>query len=112
MGEKPKYEIPRLTEDDMKSVATGLVKGHIFTGSQCPPDLLPMVFFPLMALQADYEVDWEDVGNLYEDISKASNRAVNGFPFFFSCHIVHKDDWAVISERALAAQAALDEALG
>lgn len=45
-------------------------------------------------------------------IDKANPMSVNGYPTFFSCRLVHKDDWKVIGERALAVQAAMDKALG
>ena len=106
---KKKNEIPRMTEDEIRSTVEGLVKGRIFTGTQVPPDMLHLVFMPLGLAK---DVDWDSLGNVIEDIDKAGPRGINGYPMFMSCRLVHKDDWAVIGERALAVQAAMDSALG
>jgi hypothetical protein len=101
--------VPRMTDDEIADVVRGLVAGSIFTGAQCPPEMLSSVFMPLM-LGGLNNVDLETIGQVYERMDKANGMAVNGFPTFFSCRLVHKDDWAIIAERAIAAQAALDRA--
>ena len=41
----------------------------------------------------------KDLGCIYEHMSKAGPRGINGYPMFMSCHLMHKEDW----ERALKA---------
>jgi hypothetical protein len=107
--EKKPREIERLTEDDIKDLVRGLVAGRFFVGSELNDDshMIDMVFLPLLFM----DVDWENVGNIIEDISKASSSAINGYPIFMSCRIIHKDDWAVVVERTIKARKALDAAV-
>lgn len=102
---------PRLDEEQIKEVAMGLVKGRYFCGTMAPSDMLSMIF-PIIALGGLSDIDPETVGNIIEELDKAGPRSVNGYPVFFSCRVIHKDDWEVIAEKATAAQAALDEVLG
>src|SRR5271157_4422261 len=32
------------------------------------------------------------IGAVYEYIDKAADRSINGYPFFFSCKMLHRDD--------------------
>ena len=101
---------PRMTNADIKDIVRGIISGHLFVGSQVPPDLLPSVFMPLLFAEKN-QIDWDHVGNIIEDISKAGPRSINGYPMFMSCRLIHKDDWAVIADRVLAAQAAINTAV-
>lgn len=104
-----KRPIPRMTESEITELVTGLAQGRIYTGSQVPSDLLSMVFMPL-ALGGLEDIDVNTLGNVVEDIGKAGELSVNGYPIFMSCRLVHKDDWEIISERALKAHEALMDA--
>jgi hypothetical protein len=104
-------ECPRLSEDEIKEVATGLVKGHYFCATQCPPDMIGMVFM-VIGLGGLGDIDPETVGNIIEHLDKAGPRSINGYPTFFSCRVIHRDDWSVIVDKATAAQAAMDGVLG
>ena len=105
-----KREPPRMTDDDIKDVVRGLVTGHIFTATDAPDDLLPMIFLPL-GLAGNSDIDWETVGNVIERLDKAGERGINGYPIFLTCRLVHKDDWSLIAERALKAAEALEQAV-
>lgn len=106
-----KREIPRMTEDEIAETVIGIVQARIFTGSQCPPDMLASVFMPL-ALGGLEGIDWDELGNVIEDLSKAGPMAVNGYPMFFSCRLIHIKDWEVIAERVPKAHEAMMEAAG
>ena len=105
----PKKPVPRMTDEQIADVVRGLVAGSIFTGAQCPPEMLTSVFM-VLGLGGLGDVDPDTVGMIYEHMNKANEMAVNGFPTFLSCKFVHKDDWAIVAERAIAAQEALDRA--
>jgi len=51
----------------------------------------------------------EKIGAMWEEWSKAGPRSINGYPFFFSGHLLHKDDLAPLAaavevkEKALSA---------
>jgi hypothetical protein len=100
-----------MTEDEIKTTVLGLVHGRIFCASQAPPNLLGSIFLPL-GLGGINGVDVKTIGNIIEDFDKAGPRSVNGYPMFLSCRLVHVDDWKVITDRALKAQAAIDAAVG
>jgi hypothetical protein len=108
---KPTYEIPRLTDDEIKTVAADLVKGRIFTANDCPPDQITVLFFPLLALMSEGQLNWDDIGMIYEYMDKAAPMGVNGLPFFFTCRIVNKEDWGKIGDRALKIHNAMQEAM-
>lgn len=54
-------------------------------------DDLAMVFMPL-ALGGLAGWDLEKIGLVFEEISKAGPRSINGRPCFFSCQFLHIDD--------------------
>jgi hypothetical protein len=106
--------VPRMSEDDIKEMATDLVMGRLFCATMIPPEqwqhMIPSVFMPL-ALGGLGDVDLATVGNIVEHLDKAGPRSVNGYPAFFSCRLVHTDDWEIIRQRAVKAQEAMDAAL-
>lgn len=101
--------VARMSDDEIADVVRGLVAGSIFTAAQCPPEMLTSVFM-VLGLGGLGQNDPETVGMIYEYMDKANPMAINGFPTFFSCKLIHKEDWAIIAERAIAAQEALDRA--
>lgn len=115
-----KRAIPRLNDDDMKEIAAGLLGGRYFTlydieGANDDPENFnaerfwrdaAMVFMPL-ALGGLEGLDIDELGNIIEDLNKAGPRSANGYPVFFSCRLIHKDDWDNILTRARKALAAL-----
>ncbi len=106
-------EVPRMTEDDIKELVLGLAQDRVFTATELPREdvrMLQMVFVPL-AFTPLAELDWDNIGNIVEYLDKASERSINGYPIFMSCRIVHKDDWAVVVERAIKAREALAAAI-
>ena len=105
------HPAPRLTPEEITEVAEGLVKGRYFCATMCPPDMITSVFM-IVALGGLANIEPDSIGNIIEDLDKAGPRSVNGYPCFFSCRVIHKADWAVIAEKATAAQAAMDAALG
>jgi hypothetical protein len=103
--------VERLTEDQIKQVIDGLVKGHIYTAFDCPPDMIGSVFMVVgMGGLADYDLD--TVGCVYEYLEKAGERGINGYPMFMSCKLIHTEDWKVILERGRRVEAAMKEAMG
>lgn len=110
-AEVEKKEPPRMTGDEINDMARGIVANQYFVATQAPPDMLTSIFM-VLGLGGGADLDWDKVGNVVEEMSKANPMAVNGYPTFFSCRIVHIDDWKVVGEKALAIQAAIDAALG
>lgn len=103
-------EIPRMDEAQIKEAVMGLLHGHIYTADMCPPDMIGMVFFPVLMGGLD-DFDLDQIGNVYEYMDKAGERSINGCPIFLSCRVVHKDDWDVIVKRAMRVHAIMEKAL-
>lgn len=103
-------KVPRLDDDEIKRVAHGLVAGHIFTASMCPPEMIGHIFMVAM-LGGLSEYDAADIAMLYEWLDKAGERGINGYPVFMSCGVVCHEDWDRIVERAEKIANAVEEAL-
>jgi len=108
-SEEELREPTRLTPEEIHEIVEGLVKNRYFVATQCPPDMITSVFMPLLGGLTG--MDTAKIGNILEEYAKAGPRSINGYPMFFSCRIIHIDDWRVIAEKAMAVQQALDEAL-
>lgn len=109
--EAEKRECPRLTGNEIAELVRALVSGNIFTAAQCPPEMIGSIFMVLaLGGLASSEIDPESIGMIYEHMDRANEMAVNGYPTFFSCKFMHKADWAIVVERAIAAQEALNRA--
>ena len=85
-------EIPHLTPDELTALARDVVIGKTYLSVGQEGDLLPMVFMPLVFMSAEDAAVLTDAGAIYEDMSKAGPRAINGYPMFTSCKILHEDD--------------------
>lgn len=105
LRDQRRYKFYRMTNDDLRKFVDDFCSGRIFTMHHLPEGssswLLSMVFLPLAfgAFQNFEKEDVDNIGTIYEDISKAGPRCINGYPQFFSMFVMHKDDWA----RAAAA---------
>lgn len=89
--------VGRKSEEELREFVIDFLAGRIFTSAHMPPgERLELVFMPLIfgALAEWPREDWEDIGILYEYMDKASPRAINGMPSFFSFRMMHVDDWA------------------
>lgn len=67
------------------------------------PDILPLVFMPLLdpqlALKCKLGHKHKLIAHLYEYYDKAGPRAINGCPIFWSVRILRQDDWEAIVPR-------------
>ena len=101
-----KRECPRMTEEQIRDTALGLVQGRIFTAHDCPPEMISSVFM-LVALGGLGDIDLDTVGTVYEYLERAGERSVNGYPIFMSMRVAHVDDWAIIVKRAIKTREAM-----
>ena len=97
---------PKMTDEQMKEFVLDYCSGNVFTSADVMAqdssgDMLGMVFMILGmgALSQLSEDEINDIGIIWEHMSKAGPRAVNGMPMFMSFHIMGKEDW----ERARTA---------
>lgn len=107
-------EPSRMTEKDIREHAIGLQYGSLFTNWHIPEDEAPIarsIFMPV-AFGALNNIDVTKVGAICEWLSEAGPRAINGYPCFFSCRVIHIDDWQEIITLYDRLQAAQDGVLG
>jgi len=94
---KEPLEIPRMTDDKLREFVDDYVSGRIFTLDRIrdPEREMGMVFCGLMFGPFErYNPDsLGDIGNVYEYMSQAGPRSINGYPFFTSFRLIHKKDW-------------------
>lgn len=77
------------TEVELKTIARDLLAGTIFTDRHLrehDSDLLGNIFMPLLFMKHEDSVAMAKTapGLIFEYISKAGSRSINGYPIFFS----------------------------
>lgn len=103
-------DLPLLSDDDLRAFVDDFISGRIFSMhhmSEHQMGNVAMVFMPLAlgALAGYSENELKKIGTIYEELSKAGPRSINGMPCFFSFKILHMDDWkrahaAILREEA------------
>jgi len=89
--------IKTMTDDDINALAGEICRGGVFTSNHIRKEdigMLPVIFIPLVFAcpKLIEELRKEDMGMIYEYISEAGPSSVNGYPSFFSLHIVSQED--------------------
>ena len=105
-----KTEPDRLTEDDMKTLARDWVEGRVFTNRDIKEDNMIRSVFMLIGLGGFGDVDTSKIGMIYEYLSEAGERSVNGYPMFMSVRFVHKEDMKPLFEMCQKIDTAIQEA--
>jgi hypothetical protein len=90
--------IPRMTDDELREFVIAFCDQRVFTTAHVrenETDMLDMIFLPLGlgALAGLPESEQSNLGCLWEYLSAAGPRAVNGYPIFMSMRIMHIEDW-------------------
>lgn len=93
-----------------KDIATGKVFMDIFLREHEVQNIGHLIFMPMAFM--DWS-DWTDedksqFGAVYEYFDKAGPRSINGYPIFFSCGFIHRDDLRVVWKMARKIQETLD----
>ncbi len=77
------------TKKDLKQIAVDLYDDKIFCDRQLTnQSSMPMVFLPIALGAFKNEEDVKDIGLIYEYLSEAGPRGINGYPCFFSMRIL------------------------
>ena len=77
------------TEKELKKLAKDVYEGNVFIAVE--KESLECAFGIMLALTTFPE----DTVALFEDISKAGPRSINGYPTFFSCGYLNKYEWEI-----------------
>lgn len=105
--------LPPMAPEEIGKLAERIVRGEIFTDCHIHPndrESMTLSVFMVLALGGLEGVDPEDIGMLWEENSKAAPRSVNGYPCFFSVHLVNREDAAKVWTKVHAMDAALKAA--
>lgn len=105
--ELPKGEAPagregvlvEKTLEQLRELAADIVDGKVFTTNHIRPEdvrLIPSLFIPLAFADEEHRATLENVAMVYEYIEKAGPRSVNGYPAFFSCKFLTKEEYDVM----------------
>lgn len=108
-----------MTTDEKREFFREFCDGRIFSSldlrASLDKHLLHLVFLPLALASPDTLPDLSKVALVWEHMSQAGTRSINGCPTFFSCHLMHVDDWnelrpllvEELQRRARAAETAI-----
>lgn len=91
-------KIPLMPQDELRKFVDGVASHQILILQDIvviDPTLAGNVFLPLQLgiLKDLNEENIKQIGTIWEWKSKASTISINGYPMFFSCRIMHMDDW-------------------
>lgn len=106
-GFKPALTLPHMSDADLKKFVLDFLGNAIFTDKHIAPhdqmSMLPMVFMPIAlgALAKTEASSLEQIGCIWEFMSAAGPTAINGYPIFVSCRLMHKDDWVRAKEAIM-----------
>ena len=109
---KPK-KLENQSSEFLAKLAKDIAMNLVFTSFHIPEnqmDILPSVFMPLAlgALSDQTQEYILDVGMVYSNYSEAGPMGINGFPIFFSCGFLSKDDTKIVMEKVNKIKVALD----
>jgi hypothetical protein len=92
----------RKTPDELERLAWDVVAGAVYGTWMIEPRDIPLVFMGLNFMDKAELEQWlrgDDIAHLYEYISKAAPRAINGMPCFFSCHYLDRQDADALRQK-------------
>lgn len=96
--------VNKLTDDEINALAEDIYMGKVFTSDHLRETdlrMLPQIFTPLILADETLRAELlkEPIGMIYEHLSEAGSRSVNGYPIFFSFHAVSQDDAKRVWEK-------------
>jgi hypothetical protein len=93
-----------MSDDEIRRLAVDVCEGRVFGTwniPECDARLVGSIFLPV-GLGALAEMPAEEIdrfGEIYEYMDKAGERAINGYPMFFSMRLLEKDDATALREE-------------
>ncbi len=86
------------TREELIKIAKDLKEGKIFCDGHIPEGDERMItsIFMILALADTTELMASQPGMIYEYLSEAGPRAVNGYPIFMSMNVLNREDTAEV----------------
>jgi hypothetical protein len=88
---EPCRKLPNREDKDLKQLALDYIENRIFTSAQTEPNVLGMVFMPLL-FGGTKGMDREDIGLVYSYMSEAFKLNWTKHPMFMSCGFLNIHD--------------------
>jgi hypothetical protein len=101
----PESNLPRKSDQELHELAVGILQNAIFTDRHIDPKdahLSSMIFMPLGFLDRSQLLALkrkQRPGMVYAEMRHAGPRAINGYPMFFECAILHPGDAEVVWKK-------------
>lgn len=100
----PNFQIPDQSPESLKKLAKDIATNLVFINQMIRPgdqSLMGMIFMPLAlgALSKYNPASLDNIGMVYEYLSKAGPRSVNSYPMFASCLFLNKHDADIVIGR-------------
>ncbi len=108
MSRTPESSLPRKSESELHGIAVGIAQNAIFTDRHIAPGdekLASMIFMPLGFLDRKQLLKLQRKqrpGLVYAKMEHAGPRAINGYPMFFECSMLHPKDAQVVWQKYLS----------
>ena len=87
--------IVKKTKEELRQLAVDIADGKVYTNRHLPnPEMVNSVFLliGLGGLHQHHKDDIDSIGLIYEYLSEAGPRSINGQPQFFSLRLLDKED--------------------
>ena len=85
------------SDAELRQLALDIADGVVFTDRHINDiSLLGSVFMPLLFIEDFDKMD--DVGMIYERMSKANHMSINSYPIFMSFKTINKEDTKKVME--------------
>ena len=94
-----------MNQEEINKLAIQALAGNVVFASAVPESLRKMVFMPLMFLdeaqrtEMNRRVEAGEVAELYQHISEAGPRGINGWPIFMSYNMISAADLDALQKR-------------
>jgi hypothetical protein len=102
---KMSLDIPRMNENELEQFVKDYLAGHITTSEDIrDASIAKLIFMPLAFADPFEEHSTEEItakiGAVYGNRRKhqMARRFIDGYPIFFECAFVHKEDWKIIAD--------------
>lgn len=87
-----------LNEEELRKLALDMVEGRVCHDQMYPQDMVVHVFMPLMFMESLTVEDAKSWGLIYEYLSEAGPRSINGYPMFMSLRVLHVNNLPRLNE--------------
>jgi hypothetical protein len=97
-------ETPKLTPEQIKELALARLARTVIFSQDVPLNMLQMVFMPFVFMDQEQVAEIArlnaagEIGEIYEYLSEAGPRSVNGLPSFMSFKLISKADLDAVIE--------------